>query len=863
MDDPGLARTQARWGRAVFEKRLSVESCQALLPEIVGADRADPPLDRLFADARQATVFRQLTGWEMFRAGADVLPAQVPAGSAGASAEKRTIVYTVLVGEYEAVKEPENVDPSVRYILFTDNPGLESKGWEVVTFDTMGLSPRRASRLPKLLPHRYLPAHDISLYLDASLTIITPDVAGLAKAVLEECDIAGYAHFERDCLYDEITECLKLGKAEPQRSRAFAKRLIREKFPRRWGLLENAFLVRRNTPVMRRINELWFKEYIAGPERDQFSLMYVLWRAGIPHAEIGDARNFRKSPHLRWNKHHGATACGYHPDPAEIAEHFGFLKAIEPAALVAMADRGLAAMTRYRDKDGIPDLSVASMRRALDAIAWLEMQNRIEAQGCRYRLSGALIPGAAPLRSGDARRLARIPDPAATEVAAAQDCGDASVLSRLREAMEAGCTHLATSSPLAAVLAAAVDLPVVLEMDEAPGPDLSDHLQFLARSPALVGMIVATAEAAAPIAAAHRDLKAKVTMLDASGDRIAAVAKLLEDARPKIEPPPPGRPRRESWSSTARRKPVVRWFFGSQKQAGWAYGINASRLSARIPSCDHIAPGGLVPESTPVDVALAFDVLIMKSDDFAKCHARHRILRVGGPTPLRIVSGGNPALLREILAQAQAIIALSPHLRDQLAPLHPSVHFIPNGIEIDAFSPWACVRVPDRPFTVGVSAAMATESERHTKGFHFATDACELAGADLLMIGRGIRQIPHERLIDEFYSRIDVLLHPVGAGKEASSNVIMEALALGVPVITTRHAGFHGVALAHGREALIMRRTVADLAEAIRAVRADGELATTLSEGGRAFAERHHALDVVAREYEDVIWNCLQGAAEG
>ena len=303
--------------------------------------------------------------------------------------------------------------------------------------------------------------------------------------------------------------------------------------------------------------------------------------------------------------------------------------------------------------------------------------------------------------------------------------------------------------------------------------------------------------------------------------------------------------------------PLVRWDFGLD-QSGWAYGINTRRITARIDSLAHVFAADDPEVRTPPDVALAFDLTIMRKPRFRDCGARRRILRVGGPNPLRACIGGDDGKLAEVLRGADAIIALSPQLRDRLAPLHPRVCFIPNGIDLLEFHPLRRFRWPDRLFTVGVAASMASEAERNLKGYHFAQEACSAAGAELLMIGRGINHVPHERLIEDFYARIDVLLHPVDAGKEASSNVIMEALAIGIPVVTTRHAGFHGGALTHGQEGLIMRRNSADLAAALAALRDDPALRETLAAGGRAFAERHHDIDVVARQYEQVIHACLE-----
>ncbi|MCC6002048.1 MAG: glycosyltransferase [Pararhodobacter sp.] len=1115
LDHPDIMQATRARGRAFFLEHLSSEANTGTLSALLAETPALPAPGVLLARPEQRRLFEGLGGWHMFQIPAP-LPAPVapatalpepaagnPAGHAAkpASQDARLVVYSVLVGDYETLKEPETLDPAARYILFTDQPDLKSDKWEVVPLDTKGLSPRRASRLPKLLPHRYLPDHDISIYIDASLTIIEPDIATMARDALQDHDIAGYAHFERNCVFDEIEECLSLGKVEKTRAKAFRDRLQKEQFPRQWGLLENACLVRRNSPVMRRINDLWFNEYINGPERDQFSLMYVLWRAEVPHAVIGNARSFRKSPHMRWTKHHGATACAAQPDPGSVAKQFDFLAKLQTAALVKTVTSVCDKLQSGRQADGFPAVSTRLMREAAEAITWLEMQGSDDAQKCRNLLAHTLFPQAAPFARSNRFRLAYIPNAAMPTQAAnnvhvmkmcaalaesgmdvtlyaerAADYGEGTerdlqehfglqtgfpivlrdkdnrgrenLLYRLvRQAIADGCTHIYTRSLEVALYAALADVPVIFEEHKIKGEAEFAYQSLVARSPALERIVVISQPLKRLQAAIQRGLENKVSVLHDAADamrdtpppfdlgsqdqpgrnigyvghlypgkgaelcwelarrmpgvtfhmlggtakdiaswqaqsqdlhnlvfhghrppaevpgfiaavdiciapflrdvkvsggrynvadffsplkifeymaqgkpiitsdlpvlrevltpdetalmcdpdrpesfvealnrliaqpdlgqrlgraaktrleadftwaaRARAVRTLFDAAKPRIEPPAAALPRP---APTGGPKPLMRWYYGGQKQEGWAYGINARRLSARIPSLDHIAPGALQDADRPLDIALAFDILIMQGEKFKNGQANKKILRIGGPNPLKVFSGGNMALLRAALAQADSLIALSPQLRDELSMLHPSVHFIPNGIDTTAIRPDMRQRAPDGPFTVGMSASMSKEFQRHTKGYYFATEACAAAGAELMVIGRGTRQIPHDRLLPDFWSQIDVLLHPVGAGKEASSNVIMEALAWGVPVITTRHAGFHGVALEHGCEGLIMRRTVADFAEAIRALRTDPGLCNILSTGGRAFVERHHALDVVARAYEDVIWQCLDRA---
>jgi glycosyltransferase involved in cell wall biosynthesis len=106
-------------------------------------------------------------------------------------------------------------------------------------------------------------------------------------------------------------------------------------------------------------------------------------------------------------------------------------------------------------------------------------------------------------------------------------------------------------------------------------------------------------------------------------------------------------------------------------------------------------------------------------------------------------------------------------------------------------------------------------------------------------------------MIDEFYGRIDVLIHPSIA--EGSSNVIMEALALGIPVITTDEAGYHGERLTDGMNALIRPRNVEAIAGAASLLKDDERLRRQIGSGARLFALKHHEIRKVAKKYKRII----------
>jgi glycosyltransferase involved in cell wall biosynthesis len=307
---------------------------------------------------------------------------------------------------------------------------------------------------------------------------------------------------------------------------------------------------------------------------------------------------------------------------------------------------------------------------------------------------------------------------------------------------------------------------------------------------------------------------------------------------------------RSNRSRAGKSVPSIWWFY-EDKLSEWAYGINSRRLASRLNGFDHHFGSQPAQRGDRFDLMVCLDIL-----NYAEKHgtaSNRTIMRIGGPKPLMQIGGKGLDRLKEAFSDFAAIIAVSPELEAAAAAFHPNVFLIPNGTDLRLWHP-AVLQGCDgrRSFRAGFAAAVKTADQRQVKGVDIAINACKRAGIELIVVGRGGDQVPHDRMIADFYSEIDVLVHPVGPGKEGSSNVIMECLALGVPVITTFYAGYHAEKLRDRHDVLFARRDHESFAAALIEIRNNGELRNQLSTGGRAFAEAHHDLDLIGRQYEKV-----------
>ena len=86
--------------------------------------------------------------------------------------EKRIVVYTVIMGDYDYLKDPEYVMENCDYICFTNNPDLKSDIWEIRYDSNTELDNTRWQRRHKVLAHEYLPdTYEWCIYVDGNVRI--------------------------------------------------------------------------------------------------------------------------------------------------------------------------------------------------------------------------------------------------------------------------------------------------------------------------------------------------------------------------------------------------------------------------------------------------------------------------------------------------------------------------------------------------------------------------------------------------------------------------------------------------------------------------------------------------------------------
>lgn len=241
----------------------------------------------------------------------DVLSDSFPTVSSNYFSKDRIAVYTVMFGNYDNLKEPVVTPDNVDFYLITDDCNIckESK-WTYLNTSkwkryTSKLDAHLKNRWFKTHPHMLFPDYKYSLYIDASIKIITDVTEHINK--IGKLGIAMHKHHMLDCVYDEL-EVVRMYKRDSIQNFKKMEELYKSiNFPKHYGLLEGCVIARRhNDENVICIMEDWWKYILLYCRRDQLSLPVVLYNNGVMVNEaLGLGDNVEKNFAFRKERHLG------------------------------------------------------------------------------------------------------------------------------------------------------------------------------------------------------------------------------------------------------------------------------------------------------------------------------------------------------------------------------------------------------------------------------------------------------------------------------------------------------------------------------------------------------------------------------
>lgn len=226
----------------------------------------------------------------------------------------KRVIYTVIVGGYDRLIEPQPF-PGWDFVCFTDgrNTGLRAKvglsHWDIRPLGDEGMDSFRHSRLPKILPHRYLQDYDYSVYIDGNARLLTDPVQTLETMGWPKMAVS--EHPFRATVLEEIDECILQDKAPRTLLEAQRAAYLANGMPKDLKLLENNFLLRRhNDPDVIRLMDAWWEQMNTHSHRDQLSLPYVAWKQDFPihtftqglKRTLFTTKAHYRAPWVRWKR---------------------------------------------------------------------------------------------------------------------------------------------------------------------------------------------------------------------------------------------------------------------------------------------------------------------------------------------------------------------------------------------------------------------------------------------------------------------------------------------------------------------------------------------------------------------------------
>jgi hypothetical protein len=246
----------------------------------------------------------------------------------------KTTIYTAIFGNYDNLIEPKYIPKEADLICFTDSD-LKSDMWQIHKVEKTEVDATRNARKYKILPHKFLPEYDVSIWIDGNV-LVRGDVNELVEKYLDKVNMAVYNHSSlkpiplgisgkikkyilgpkttqpesnqgRDCIYEEAEILIKMTdsgkfKDHPEIIKKQVEKYRAEGYPEHNGLLSSMIMLRRhNESEVIQTMEDWWKELKLHSRRDQLSFNYVAWKNQLDFKYIKE--DSRDNHYFLWRPH--------------------------------------------------------------------------------------------------------------------------------------------------------------------------------------------------------------------------------------------------------------------------------------------------------------------------------------------------------------------------------------------------------------------------------------------------------------------------------------------------------------------------------------------------------------------------------
>ena len=220
----------------------------------------------------------------------------------------KTVCYTCLCGDYDKLESHYHICPMWDYICFTDNENLLKHKyygiWKIMPLCYKSGNPTMDNRWHKFFPYKFLEKYESSIYIDANVNVLTKKLERVIAQSQKNFLLP--QHPCHNCLYEELTHIVNLGKDTLEHMEVLRQKYEKEKFPHHFGCAENNVIYSVHSDVSwHPLMEEWWQMLQTYSKRDQASLAYILWKNGLDikdyifgHCRL-DTLNFCVTDHKR------------------------------------------------------------------------------------------------------------------------------------------------------------------------------------------------------------------------------------------------------------------------------------------------------------------------------------------------------------------------------------------------------------------------------------------------------------------------------------------------------------------------------------------------------------------------------------
>ena len=219
---------------------------------------------------------------------------------------KRFVIFSAMVGGYDPILQPLEVDDRFDFVLFTNEVTDSKVGvWQIRSIEYHNEDSTRVCRYVKTHPEVLLPEYEASVWIDMNVLIKTRYLYDCVLRLLEYgVEVSSMCHPSRRCIYDEAFAVLNMRLEHEAVVLKWCRHLRKEKYPVNNGLCETGVPFRRHNNKILAVDSIWWECIEGNSKRDQLSFNYVLWKQKVQcHYLLGEGKCVRNSEHFELVSH--------------------------------------------------------------------------------------------------------------------------------------------------------------------------------------------------------------------------------------------------------------------------------------------------------------------------------------------------------------------------------------------------------------------------------------------------------------------------------------------------------------------------------------------------------------------------------